>query len=79
MQREYGLDLSDQQVLERISWRRLKLLVGALGPDSALVATARRRRTMGDTDTVEQVESQEQIDAWLRRRFGDAALDSGPH
>lgn len=68
MQAQYGLDLADAEVLERLSWRKLQVLVAGLGPDSALMATLRHRRRVGDVVADEVLESDAEADEFWRSR-----------
>lgn len=70
MQREYGLDLADQEVLDRVSWRKLQLLVAHLGADSALMLTLRRRRQLGDVAADQVITDPNAADAFWKRRAG---------
>jgi hypothetical protein len=45
MQREYGIDLVDQ--LDRLTWRRLLVLIRGLSPNSATVTQRLTRRPDG--------------------------------
>jgi hypothetical protein len=68
MQAHYDLDLADEETLERISWRRLNVLVAGLPPDSATMAVLRQRRRVGDVVADEILESDAEADEFWRQR-----------
>lgn len=76
MQAQYGLDLADDEVLARLTWRKLNVLVGGLGPDTALAIELGRRRKSGDVVPDQVLETDDAADAFWRRR---AAIGGGPH
>ncbi len=69
MQREYGLDLSDRETLDRLSWRRLNVLLAHLSVDSAMGVTLRRRQSQGDVEA-DVIDDPAAADAFWRRRAG---------
>lgn len=68
MQAQYGLDLADAETLDRLSWRKVTILVAGLGPDTALMAVLRQRRKDGDVTADEVVDSDTAADEFWRRR-----------
>lgn len=70
MHAHYGLDLSAPGILDRISWRWLRVRVAALPADSALASVLRARRKAGDVIPDEILESDADADQFWRRRAG---------
>lgn len=78
MQAQYGLDLADAETLDRITFRKLKVLVRGLGSDSSLMHELRRRRASGDTVADQVIETEAEADQFWRRRAG-RAVAGGTH
>jgi hypothetical protein len=82
-QREYGLDLSDRDVLQRMSWRRFLVLVRGLGPHSATHQSIVARTHMWDRGSRRSVDvihsNPEATRAGLSSLFGRAPRGKEPH
>lgn len=78
MQRDYGLDLSSPAVLDRMTWRRLNVLVTGLAPTSTLAAVLRDRRSSGDIVADQVIDSEAEANLFWRRRAGKA-IAGGKH
>lgn len=79
MQAQYGLDLADAEVLERISWRKLQVLVAGLVSDSALMHVLRQRRRIGDVVVDSTVDNESEAREFWRRRAAKYLAGKGPH
>ena len=78
MQREYGLDLADAEVLERISWRKLTVLIAGLTADSTLSLVLRQRRSSGDVVADQVIDTEAEANLFWKRRAG-AGIAGGKH